>query len=70
MIKLSLTSSSISRVFQDNCPKVVNADQRASDSDSRGDACDNCPTVANEDQMDSDGVGQGDACDSDMDNDG
>ena len=48
----------------------MNADQKASDSDSHGDACDNCPTVTNEDQMDSDGVGQGDACDSDMDNDG
>ncbi|CAB3985902.1 cartilage oligomeric matrix -like isoform X1 [Paramuricea clavata] len=55
---------------RDNCPRTINADQKASDSDSLGDACDNCPTVANEDQMDSDGVGQGDACDADKDNDG
>ena len=66
----SLSKRLPSICFQDNCPKVVNADQRTSDSDSHGDACDNCPRVVNEDQLDHDGVGQGDACDADMDNDG
>ena len=63
--------------LRDNCPRVVNSDQRDTDTDGVGDACDgdddsdgvadsgdNCPTVANGDQTDWDGDGLGNACDS------
>jgi choice-of-anchor B domain-containing protein len=39
-----------------------NADQKDSDSDTRGDACDNCPAVPNADQADADENQEGDAC--------
>jgi CSLREA domain-containing protein len=34
----------------DNCPAVVNLDQRDSDGDKVGELCDNCPSVANASQ--------------------
>ncbi|MBI4695939.1 MAG: thrombospondin type 3 repeat-containing protein [Gammaproteobacteria bacterium] len=69
--------------YQDNCPKIANANQSDTDGDGAGDVCDldrdddnvldtadNCPLVANADQADSDGDGIGNACDPDADNDG
>lgn len=59
----------------DNCPSVVNGDQRDSNGNGIGDACDdgdfdtvgdhvdNCPSALNRDQADSDDDGVGDACD-------
>jgi len=35
----------------DNCPRVVNADQADADGDAVGDACDNCPNTVNPDQV-------------------
>lgn len=59
----------------DNCPTVVNVDQRDLDHDGIGDLCDadrdgdgilnvfdNCPTIANADQIDHDEDGIGDHC--------
>lgn len=68
----------------DNCPAVVNADQKNSDFDtSGGDACDanddgdtrndvndNCPLITNEDQLNTDGDSFGNVCDGDDDGDG
>jgi hypothetical protein len=42
---------------------VPNADQKNSDSDSRGDACDNCPKYSDPSQSDVNNDGVGDACD-------
>src|SRR5262249_44356170 len=47
----------------DNCPTVVNADQKDTDSDGLGDACDNCVNTKNVNQSDADSDGVGDACD-------
>jgi MYXO-CTERM domain-containing protein len=60
----------------DNCPDVVNADQRDTDGDTEGDACDldddndglldekdNCPKDPNHGQPDADKDGKGDECD-------
>ena len=60
----------------DNCPQVLNPDQRNNDHDSEGDACDldddndgvpdtadNCPLTPNPDQIDQDADTLGDACD-------
>jgi len=62
----------------DNCPGVVNGDQRDTDGDGEGDACDadddgdsvqdeldNCPATPNSGQEDMDGDGIGDVCDAD-----
>lgn len=62
-------------VSKDNCPKLKNPAQTATDQDGVGDACDldldddsvlnkadNCPTVWNADQADSNNDGLGDAC--------
>ncbi len=46
----------------DDCPSVVNPDQRDGDGDLVGDACDDCAGVPNLAQGDSDGDGRGDAC--------
>jgi len=67
----------------DNCPLVMNADQRNTDGDALGDACDpdddndgivdaadNCALVSNADQLNTDGDALGNACDPDDDNDG
>lgn len=53
----------------DNCPKVVNPDQRDSDRDGIGDVCDNCPKHYNPEQYDSDNDLVGDVCDNDKDKD-
>jgi hypothetical protein len=50
-------------VVYDNCPYVVNPDQKDDDNDGLGNACDNCPAVSNIDNIDSDGDGVGDRCD-------
>jgi len=48
----------------DNCPDVVNPDQKANeDGDKFGDACDPCPLVADNAPADVDRDGIGDACD-------
>jgi hypothetical protein len=47
----------------DNCPAVVNADQRNHDGDPFGDACDRCPHLASATDPDGDEDGIGDACD-------
>lgn len=46
----------------DNCPNVINGEQKDSDNDTVGDKCDNCIKVSNLDQTDSDQDGIGDAC--------
>ncbi len=46
----------------DNCPLLVNADQKDTDGDGRGDLCDNCPNHSNLDQTDVNGNGVGEAC--------
>lgn len=48
---------------RDNCPNVVNNDQRDFDMDGVGDACDNCPLDPNPTQLDGDHDLIGDACD-------
>lgn len=47
----------------DNCPALLNPDQRDVDADGRGDRCDNCVKVSNADQLDSDQDQVGNACD-------
>jgi hypothetical protein len=60
----------------DNCPTTINASQRNTDGDAKGDACDpdddndgrldgadNCPREANARQLDTDADGVGDVCD-------
>ncbi len=67
----------------DNCPGVMNANQKDSDMDGQGDACDvdldndgrpdsidNCWTIPNWDQKNTDGDSYGDVCDNDDDGDG
>ncbi|MCP4716030.1 MAG: hypothetical protein GY868_13015, partial [Deltaproteobacteria bacterium] len=48
---------------RDNCPDLLNPDQRNSDTDLLGDLCDNCPAAANDNQTDTDLDGLGDVCD-------
>jgi hypothetical protein len=47
----------------DNCPTVMNSDQRDHDGDAHGDACDHCPHLASTTDPDGDGDGVGDDCD-------
>lgn len=47
----------------DNCPTVMNSDQRDHDGDAHGDACDRCPHLASTTDPDGDGDGVGDDCD-------
>ncbi|MFH2005201.1 MAG: hypothetical protein ABI333_01310 [bacterium] len=56
-------------LFNDNCPRVPNANQDDTDGDQRGDACDNCPGEINPQQVDLDEDGLGDQCDDDRDGD-
>ena len=60
--------------WSDNCPKLVNPDQKDVDGDMVGDACDNCKPIANADQGDTDADGVGDVCEqalfADADDDG
>lgn len=67
--------------MRDNCPTVVNPDQKDRNFDGIGNACsdddhdsifgekDNCPTVINPDQKDVNANGIGDACEFDTDKD-